>query len=124
MSAAMPQISLPKLTLTGANRGFKAILTGIVLGIVGILFHNSYSPFGLMIALLESGIGFFIFGRRIPGRFVHLLLFFSWLAVVYKSASFGVSQEILIEGNINGFIFLLGGMIANFFALAIAKRVK
>jgi hypothetical protein len=120
----MRPISLPKLTISGVNKGFKALLTGLILGVVGILFHNSFSPFGLMIALIEGGVGFYIFGRRVKGRLVHLILFFSWLAIVYKSASFGVSQEILIEGNINGFVFLLGGMLANFFALALTKRVK
>jgi hypothetical protein len=120
----MPPISLPKLTIEGVNKGFKALLIGLILGVIGILFHNSYSPFGLLISLLESGIGFFIFGRRVKGRAVHLILFFSWLTIVYKSASFGVSQEILIEGNINGFVYLLGGMIINFLGLFLAKRVK
>ena len=121
---ATSPISSIKLSWKGIQRGILAIFTGISLGLIGILFHNSYSPLGLIIALFEGGIGFFYFGKQIPGKIIHLLLFLSWLTIVYKSASFGVSQEVLIEGNLNGFIFLLGGMFINFLGLLLAKRIK
>jgi hypothetical protein len=124
MNVATPLISSPKLTFAGTLRGIAAIASGAILAVIGILFHNSYSPVGLIIALLISGTGFFFFARKYSGRILHLLIFFSWLSVVYKSATFGVSQEILVEGNANGFTFFLGGMIVNFLALIFAKRFK
>ena len=124
MHVATSLISSIKLTRNGILKGILAIFAGTLFGIIGILFHNSYSPLGLIIALAEGGIGFFYFGKQIPGKIIHLLLFLSWLTIVYKSASFGVSQEVLIEGNLNGFIFLLGGMFINFLGLLLAKRIK
>ena len=121
---ATSPISSIKLTRTGILKGIFAIFAGVSLGIIGILFHNSYSPLGLIIALAEGGIGFFYFGKQIPGKIIHLLFFFSWLTIVYRSANFGISQEVLIEGNLNGFIFLLGGMFINFLGLLLAKRIK
>jgi hypothetical protein len=124
MSEVGRSIYLPNLLITRVANAFRAILVGIFLAIIGILFHNSFSPIGLIIALLEGGVGFYYFARYFPGRLTHLLAFLSWLSFVYKAASFGVSNEILIEGNRNGFIFLIGGMAANFFGLIRAKRFK
>jgi Family of unknown function (DUF6113) len=102
----------------------RAILVGLFLGTIGILFHNSFSPVGLIVALLEGGIGFYFFAKYYPGRFTNLLAVFSWLVVVYRAASFGVSNEILIEGNTSGFIFLLGGLAINFIGLIRGRKFK
>ena len=124
MNAVWSWTSLPKLFISRFFSLLRAIIVGVFLALIGILFHNSFSPVGLIIALLESGFGFYYFAKYYPGRLIHVIAFFSWLTFVYKAASFGVSNEILIEGNINGFIFLLGGMAVNFFGLIKAKRFK
>lgn len=115
---------MPKIALSRALNILRAIFVGSFLAIIGVLFHNSFIPLGLIIALLESGIGFYYFAKYYKGRLVHLIAFFAWIFMVYRAASFGVSQEILIEGNLSGFIFFLGGMFGNFIGLVVAKRAK
>mgnify|MGYP003343811691 CR=1 FL=1 len=100
------------------------IALGFCLGAIGILFHNSYSPYGLLIALLEGGMGFYYFGRELRGTFIRTISYVAWLSIVYIAGNFGVSQEILIQGNRNGFIFLIGGMAINFFALIRLRNFK
>ena len=117
-------ISFPEITWKRIANLFQGIALGVCLGAIGILFHNSYSPYGLLIALLESGMGFYYFGRELRGTFIRIISYIAWLAIVYKAANFGVSQEILIQGNRNGFVFLIGGMAINFFALIRAKNIK
>jgi hypothetical protein len=99
-----------------------AIFIGVTTATLGTLLHNSYSPVGLVITFVGSFYAFKYFGKQVPGKFLHLIAISAWLLVALKAASFGVSQEVLIEGNINGFVFLLGGIFINFFGLSRAKR--
>ena len=115
---------MPSVTLSRLANFIRAIFAGAFLGVIGVLFHNSYSPLGLVIALFEGGIGFYYFAKYYPGRVIHFIAFISWLSIVFQAATFGVSNEILIEGNANGFIFFLGGMFSNFLGLIVAKRSK
>lgn len=102
----------------------RAIFVGTLLGVIAVLFHNSYSPFGLIFALLESALGIYYFAKFYPGRALNFVAFASWTTLIYNAGSFGVSDEILIEGNINGFLLLIGGLALNFFALIRVRRIK
>ena len=124
MKKVWRQISLPNVTISRIATILRALFVGTFLGFIGVLFHNSFSPLGLVIALFEGGLGFYYFARFYPGKFIHFAAFFAWVAIVYRAATFGISNEILIEGNISGFIFLLGGMFFNFLGLIFAKRLK
>ena len=124
MKKVWRQISLPKVTFSRIAKVLRALFVGTFLGFIGVFFHNSFSPLGLVIALFESGLGFYYFAKFYPGKFIHFAAFFAWMAIVYRAATFGVSNEILVEGNINGFIFLLGGMFFNLLGLIFAKRFK
>ena len=101
-----------------------AIFVGLLLGVIAVLFHNSYSPFGLIIALLESAVGIYYFVRFSSNRVLHFIALASWISIIYNAGSFGVSDEILIEGNINGFLLLIGGLALNFVALIKGKRIS
>ena len=124
MKKVWRQISLPKVTFSRIAKVLRALFVGTFLGFIGVFFHNSFSPLGLVIAIFEGGLGFYYFAKFYPGKFMHFAAFFAWVAIVYRAATFGISNEILVEGNINGFIFLLGGMFFNFLGLIFAKRFK
>jgi hypothetical protein len=50
-----------------------------------------------------------------------LIAAIAWLAVALRAGTYGVSNEILIISNLNGNIFLLGGLLVAFIAV-IKKR--
>lgn len=102
----------------------RAIAVGLFLGVIGTLLHNSFSPFGLILALIESAYGFYYFAKRTYSKSLELTSLAAWLAVIYNAGNLGVSQELLIEGNRNGTIFLFGGLALNFLALIRAAKVK
>jgi hypothetical protein len=115
---------LPSVTLNRVSNLLRAVLVGLFLSAIAILFHNSYSPFGLLIALFESSFGMYYFTKQYPSIYLGLIAFGTWIALVYQAGSFGISQEILVEGNINGFILLIGGLILNLFALIKGRKFK
>ena len=39
-------------------RIFKAILQGALIGVAGVLLHNSWKPFGLILGLILTYLGF------------------------------------------------------------------
>ena len=99
-----------------------ALLGGFFLAGLGILIHNSYSPFGLVLALTESAIGVKWIGKLTDSRQYQFLALFSWLYLVYKSGSLGVSQELLISGDRNGLTFFAGGALLNFFVIFLRRK--
>jgi len=101
-----------------------AVAVGLFLGAIGTLLHNSFSPIGVIIALIESAYGIYYFAKRTHSKFLELTSLAAWLLVIYNAGNLGVSQELLIEGNQNGTIFLFGGLALNFFALIRAAKVK
>ena len=115
---------MPSVTLSRIVYLARAIFVGLFLGAIAILFHNSYSPFGLVIALIESALGLYYFTKQYPSRYLGLIAFGTWIGLVYKAGSFGVSEEILVEGNLNGFILLIGGLILNLFAVIKGRKFK
>ena len=99
-----------------------AILGGFFLAGLGILIHNSYSPFGLILALTESAIGMSWIRKLTDSRQFQFLALFAWLYLVYKSGSLGVSQELLISGDRNGLVFFAGGAILNLCVIVLRRK--
>ena len=101
-----------------------SVLGGLFLAALGILIHNSYSPIGLALALLESAIGIHWIGKLTGSKRFQVLALISWLYLVYQSGSLGVSQELLIAGDRNGLIFFTGGALLNFLVVVLRRRVR
>jgi hypothetical protein len=124
MTKAGRLISLHSSVAQSIRLYANAVAIGLFLGVIGTLLHNSISPIGLIIALSESAYGIYYFSKRTHSKFLELTCLAAWLLVIYNAGNLGVSQELLIEGNQNGTIFLFGGLALNFFALIRAAKVK
>ena len=88
-----------------------AIVAGSILAVIGIFLHNAISPVGLLIALASTAIGISYVGQILHFRMYKFAAALSWLIVVLLAGSSGSGNEVLIIGNTNGDIFLVGGAI-------------
>lgn len=95
-----------------------ALVYGAIVGFIGVVLHNAWSPFGLAFALVETATGICLAGRYWGRRRYAFFAAIGWVALVTRAASHGVSYELLIYGNTNGEIFFYGGTIATLLALA------
>ncbi len=84
---------------------------GICIGFIGVVLHNFAPPFGLILALLESAVGIWILGRYWQSKLVRIPALIGWLAIILRAGTHGVSYELLVMGNNNGNIFLIGGFV-------------
>ena len=89
----------------------RALLSGIFLAVIGTFLHNAISPIGLLIALATAAIGIWYVGQLLHLRKYKFVTALSWLTVVLIAGSSGSGNEVLIIGNANGEIFLVGGAI-------------
>ena len=98
-----------------------ALFFGAVIGFLGVILHNSFEPFGIILALLTTGIGISFAGQLFGSQKYKLIAAIAWIAVVLRAGTYGVSHEILIISNLYGNIFLLGGLLVAFIAV-VRKR--
>jgi len=98
-----------------------ALFFGAVIGFLGVILHNSFEPFGIILALLTTGIGINLTGQLFGSQKYKLIAAIAWIAVVLRAGTYGVSHEILIISNLYGNIFLLGGLLVAFIAV-VRKR--
>ena len=98
-----------------------ALFFGAVIGFLGVILHNSFEPFGIILALLTTGIGINFTGQLFGSQKYKLISAIAWIAVVLRAGTYGVSHEILIISNLYGNIFLLGGLLVAFIAV-VRKR--
>lgn len=94
-----------------------AIFFGGVIGIIGVILHNSFEPIGILFALLTTAIGINFAGQLFGGRRYKFFAALAWLAVALRAGTYGASNEILIISNLYGNIFLLGGLLVAFIAV-------
>ena len=97
-----------------------ALIFGVVVGLIGVLFHNAYQPVGILLALLTTAVGINFAGQLFGARKFKLIAGIAWLAVALRAGTYGLSDEILIISNLYGNIFLLGGVV--FVTMAVFKK--
>jgi len=98
-----------------------ALFFGALIGILGVILHNSYEPFGIVLALLATAVGINFAGQLFGANRYKLFAALAWLAVALRAGTYGSSNEILIISNLYGNIFLLGGLLVAIIAV-IKKR--
>jgi uncharacterized membrane protein YeaQ/YmgE (transglycosylase-associated protein family) len=94
-----------------------ALFFGAVIGFIGTILHNSYEPFGILLALLTTAVGISFTGQLFGAQKYKLIATIGWIAVVLRAGTYGASDEILIVSNLYGNIFLLGGLLIAFIAV-------
>jgi hypothetical protein len=90
-----------------------ALIFGAVIGFLGVVLHNSFQPFGILLALLTTAVGINFSGQLFGGQRFKVFAALAWLAVALRAGTYGASNEILIISNLYGNIFLLGGLLVS-----------
>jgi hypothetical protein len=85
---------------------------GVLSAIAAVLLHIFYPPFGLVIALLGSATTIWAVGRHYGSRSTKLLASLAWGLIVWRASSFGVGNELLIQGNAEGSALVFLGLIS------------
>lgn len=94
-----------------------SLLAGVVGAAISILLHPSFPPFGVLAALTVSYCSIWVVGRIYGSRKFKFVALIGWFALIFKAGSFGVGQELLIQGDGVGSALLLLGSLAVFAAV-------
>jgi hypothetical protein len=91
----------------------KAIVVGIISGLVSVLIYQSLPPFGIAAALTFTYLAIWWVGRETNKKFYKAITAVMWFLVIYRAGTFGVGDELLITANNLGTaIFFLGTVTA------------
>lgn len=92
---------------------------GVLSGIAAVLLHVFYPPVGLVIALLGSASTIWAIGRHFGSRRLKLIASIAWGLVIWRASSFGVGNELLVQGNSEGSALVFVGLILLFIVTAL-----
>ncbi|CAN2184859.1 hypothetical protein MCEMRE193_00384 [Candidatus Nanopelagicaceae bacterium] len=92
---------------------------GLLSGIAAVLLHIFYPPFGLVIALLGSAATIWAVGRHYGARSFKLIASIAWGFILWRASSFGVGNELLVQGNSEGSALVFLGLIVLFIVTAL-----
>ena len=96
-----------------------ALIVGIATGVAAIFLHHFAPPFGIVVAIAGTFVAIWSIGRSLGKRFYKMLAAISWFAIFLRGGSIGVGNEIFVQGDRLGNIFLLSAFIAIFIAIAL-----
>jgi len=92
---------------------------GVMAGIAAVLLHIFYPPVGLVIAILGSAATIWAIGRQFGSRLFKLIASIAWALILWRASSFGVGNELLVQGNSEGSALVFLGFLALFIAVAL-----
>lgn len=95
-----------------------SLLGGGILGVAAVLLHSAYVPFGVLLALLGSGVGIWLIGRAWGMRRYKVLAGLGWAYMTWRGSSPGIGGEILVQGNFAGNALVVAGFAMLFVAVA------
>ena len=98
---------------------FGALVVGVASGVAAIFLHHFAPPFGISIAIAGTFVAIWSVGRAFGKRFYKLVAAGSWAAIFWRGASLGVGNELFIQGDRLGNIFLISSVVALIFAIAL-----
>ncbi len=101
-------------------RSIYAIFIGAFLAIGSIFLHLVLPPFGFLFAVISSMVGIWAIGRAWGSRFLKVIAALTWVLIVFRAGSPGLSNEILVQGDALGSALINIGFIAVFAAVALA----
>ena len=86
-----------------------SFIWGVILGAAAVLLHSAYVPFGLLLALIGSGVGIWLLGRAWGMRRYKVLAAIGWALMIWRSGLPGVGGELLVQGNFAGNALVVAG---------------
>jgi len=94
-----------------------SLLFGALVAISATLIHQTLPPLGVAIGVIATYLGIWYMGRRYGKRRYKLYALIAWLIVISKAGSFGVGNELLIQGDNPGSALLMIGFLAGLIAV-------
>jgi hypothetical protein len=91
---------------------------GILTGIAAVLLHIFYPPFGLILALVGTAATIWAIGRHFGARKYKLIASITWGLILWRASTFGVGNELLVQGNSQGSALVFLGVVALFIVTA------
>jgi len=99
-------------------RVIAAFLAGVVTAAVAILLHQSVPPFGVAASIVLTYCAIWGIGRHYHSRLLKWIGAIGWITVILRGSSFGVGQELLVQGDGVGSTLLLLGTFTVLIAVA------
>lgn len=97
-----------------------SLLAGAFAALVAILLHQSIPPWGVIASLLFTYLAIWSIGRTFGGRRYKWWAAFAWIVILFRAATFGAGQELLVQGDgVGSTVLLIGTLVA---LTAIAAR--
>jgi len=87
---------------------------GILIGVAAVLIHIFYPPFGLILALIGSTATVWAIGRQFGARKYKMFASLAWGFILWRASTFGVGNELLVQGNPQGSALVFVGLISLF----------
>ncbi len=88
-----------------------SLLFGAAVAVSSTLIHQTLPPLGVSVGIIATYLGIWYIGRRYGTRRYKFYALIAWLIVIGKAGSFGVGQELLIQGDNPGSALLMIGFI-------------
>jgi hypothetical protein len=98
----------------------KALFTflfGAVVAISATLIHQTLPPLGVILGISATYFGIWYIGRRYGKRRYKFLALVGWLMVIARAGSFGIGNELLIQGDNQGSALLMIGFLTGLIAV-------
>ena len=97
-----------------------SLFFGMSSGLAATLLHQSVPPLGLILGLTLSFFSIWYVGRYTGKRIYKILAVCAWVLIALRAGTFGVGQELLIQGeSLGAALMVLGLMVV---ALAAFRR--
>jgi hypothetical protein len=94
-----------------------SLIFGALIAISATLIHQTLPPLGLIVSLVATFTGIWWVGRYYGKKRYKLWALLGWLIVIVRAGSFGVGQELLIQGDNAGSVLLFVGFLLGTLAL-------
>jgi len=91
---------------------------GILTAIAAVLLHVFNPPVGLILALVGSAATIWAIGRQFGARKYKLVASLVWGFILWRASTFGVGNELLVQGNAQGSALVFVGLISLFIVTA------
>jgi len=98
-------------------RALISLIFGAVVAIGATLIHPTRPPVGVILALIGSYMCIRWIGRFFGKKRYKLIALFGWFIVIVRAGTFGVGQELLIQGDNSGTALLFIGFILGIIAV-------
>lgn len=94
-----------------------SLFFGAVVALSATLIHQTLPPFGVIVGIFATYLGIWYVGRRFGKRRYKFFALVAWLIVIARAGSFGVGNELLIQGDNQGSALLMIGFLVGLISI-------